>query len=82
MTMFPIVSMIITYDSSRAVTVTKESDQAYYVKMYDLETYELKFEEKFEGNYIKMKEVEQNATGKEYACVFLDDGVFKLRTFG
>ena len=39
-TMYPIVSMIITYDSTRAVTVTKKDDQEYYVKMYDLETYE------------------------------------------
>jgi hypothetical protein len=61
-TMDPIVSMIITYDSSKAITVTKRSDQEYYVKQYDLETYELTFEERI-GNdsrqhYIKLKEVE------------------------
>ena len=38
-TMYPIVSMIITYDSTKAVTVTKKNDQTYYVKQYDLETY-------------------------------------------
>ena len=37
--------MIITYDSTRAVTVTKQSDTAYYIKMYDLNTGELTFEE-------------------------------------
>ena len=46
-TMYPIVSMIITYDSTRAITVTKKDDQEYLVKMYDLETYEMKFEESF-----------------------------------
>ena len=81
-TMYPIVSMIITYDSTRAVTVTKKDDQEYYVKMYDLETYEQTFEECFFGKYIKIKEVEQNATGTLFAVVFIDDGVFKLRTFG
>ena len=81
-TKYPIVSMIITYDSTRAVTVTKKDDQEYLVKMYDLETYQMKFEESFKGTYIKLKEVEQNQSGKFYAVVFVDDGVFKMRTFG
>jgi len=83
-TMYPIVSMIITYDSTRAVTVTKASDREYWVKMYSLETYELCFEEKIGGGedqYIKLKEVEQNSTGKKYAVVYNDDGKFYLRTF-
>ena len=60
-TMWPIVSMIITYDSSKAITVTKKDDREYYVKQYDLESYELTFEEKIGGGpeqYIKLKEVE------------------------
>ena len=81
-TMWPIVSMIITYDSTRAVTVTKKDDQEYFVKMYDLESYELTFEESFKGCYIKLKEVEQNSIGDKYAVTFVDDGVFKMRTFG
>lgn len=81
-TKYPIVSMIITYDSTRAITVTKKDDQEYLVKMYDLESYEMKFEESFKGTYIKLKEVEQNDSGKFYAVVFVDDGVFKMRTFG
>jgi len=56
--MFPIVSLIITYDSSRAITVTKKNDQEYFVKMYDLESYELTFEELYEGTIIKFKDVE------------------------
>ena len=60
-TMYPIVTCMITYDSKRAVTVTKKSDQEYWVKQYSLETYGLTFEEKVGGDpkqYIKLKEVE------------------------
>jgi hypothetical protein len=60
-TMYPICSVIISYDSTRAITVTKRNEKEYYIKMYDLETYEQTFEEKIGGlpeNYIKLKEVE------------------------
>jgi hypothetical protein len=59
--MYPIVSMLITYDSTRALTVTKKNEQFYYIKMYDLEKYDLTFEECIGGtpkSYIKFKEVE------------------------
>ena len=62
-TMYNIISMIINYDSTRAVTVTKKDDRTYFIKMYDLETYQMTFEEKIGGGpnqYIKMKEVQQN----------------------
>ena len=36
-TMYPIVSMIITYDSTRAVTITKKDDRTCFIKMYSLE---------------------------------------------
>tara|TARA_B110000285_G_C15139135_1_gene629426 strand:- start:4004 stop:4162 length:159 start_codon:yes stop_codon:yes gene_type:complete len=52
--------MIITYDSSRAVTITRKDDRNYFIKMYGLETYEMTFEEKIGGgpnSYIKLKEV-------------------------
>lgn len=60
-TMYPIVSMIISYDSTIAMTVTKKDDKEYYVKQYSLETYDLTFEEKIGGQeeqYIKLKETE------------------------
>lgn len=53
--------MIVTYDSTKALTVTKKNDCEYWVKQYDLETYELSFEEKIGGapdDYIKLKECE------------------------
>jgi len=35
-TMYPIVSVMITYNSKLAVTVSKKDDSEYYVKMYHL----------------------------------------------
>lgn len=60
-TMYPIVNMSLSFDSTKAITVTKKSDRECYIKMYDLETYEMTFEEKIggeKGDYIKIKEVE------------------------
>lgn len=84
-TKWPIVTMIISYDSTRAVTVTKKDDRESFIKMYDLNTNELTFEEQIGGlpdQYIKVKEVEQNSSGTQFACVYFDDGLFKLRVFG
>lgn len=50
--------------------------------MYDLETYELCFEEQYSGDYIKLKEVEQNSSGKYFAIAYFDDGQFYIRHFG
>lgn len=83
-TLYPIISMIITYDSTKAVTVTRNNDKEYFIKQYDLESYKMTFEEKVGGKndqYIKLKEIEQNKNGKKYAVVYNDDGVFYLRTF-
>lgn len=77
--------MAISFDSTRAITVTKKDDKESYIKMYDLNTSELCFEELIGGQpdqYIKVKDVEQNPKGTYYACVYFDDGKFYLRTFG
>ena len=34
------------------------------------------------NQYIKVKEVEENPNKKDYACVYFDDGKFRLRIFG
>ena len=60
-TMYPIVHVNISYDSTRAITVTKKDDKEFWVKQYDLETYEQTFEEKIGGqpdSFIRTKEVE------------------------
>ena len=80
----PIISVMITYDSTTAVTVVKKNDREYWVKQYSLSDHSLTFEEMIGGtptSYIKLKEVEQNATGSKFALTYLDDGIFRLRTF-
>ena len=82
--MYPIVSVILTYDSKRAITVTKKDDREFWIRQYDLETYEKTFDMQIGGNpdsFIRTKEVEQNDKGTKYAIVFIDDGKFKLRVF-
>jgi len=77
--------MAISQDSTRAITVTKAHDWESYVKMYDMETQEITFEEKIGGDkdqYIKCKEVELNSTGKLFAVCYFDDGLFRVRIFG
>jgi hypothetical protein len=77
--------MGISYDSTRAITVCKCSDQLSVVNMYSLSEQTMSFEENIGGGpnqAIKVKEVEQNAAGNFYAVVYMDDGKFRLRTFG
>lgn len=84
-TMYPLVSCCITYNSKSAVTVTKKNDKEYYVKQYSLESYKMTFEERIgglESDYVKLKEVEQNSNGTLFAIVYSNDGVFMVRTFG
>ena len=52
--------------------------------MYDLKDYSLAFEEPVGDPeaYIKLKEVEQNSTGDYFAIAYLNDGNFRVRTFG
>ena len=83
-TLYPIVSVILSYDSKRAITVTKKDDREFWVRQYDLETYDETFGMQIGGNtdsFIRTKEVEQNSTGTRYAIVFVDDGKFRLRVF-
>ena len=83
-TLYPIVSCNITYNSKLVIIVSKKDDRVSFIKMYSLANYSLVFEEKLGGepkSYIKCKEVEQNNRGDFFCCVFIDDGNFKLRTF-
>jgi len=48
-TKYPLVTMSISFDSTRAITVTKKDDRESYIKMYDLNTSELTFEEQIGG---------------------------------
>ena len=83
-TNYIVVSVAISFDSTVAITITKNKESEYWINMYDLTTSLEKFREKIGGNkdsYIKLKEVAQNEKGDKYAIVYFDDGVFKLRNF-
>jgi hypothetical protein len=59
--------MIISYDSTRAISVSKNMEYESWIKMYSIQTFEQTFEEKIGGNkeqYIRVKEVEQNHNGQ------------------
>ena len=84
-TAYPIITMMISYDSTRALTVTKAAENRSILKMYSLKDYEITFHEELglgENDYIKCKEMEQTDDGNQFACVYFNDGVFFLRTFG
>lgn len=83
-TLYPIVSMIINYRSTRAITISKKDDTESWVMMFDLATTRQTFMEKYGGqqdSFVKLKDVEQNNAGDKYACAYIDDGHFKLRVF-
>jgi len=37
--------MMISYDSTKTIAVTKKDDTEYYIRMFDLETYKMTFSE-------------------------------------
>ena len=78
--------MIIANDSSVALVISKASEFESYIKQYSLKDYTVTFNEKLGGDkskdFIKCKEIEQNNVGNKYACVYCNNGVFKMRTFG
>ena len=84
-TKYPISSCAITYNSKMAITVSQKSEGEYFIKMYCLKHGDINFEEKIgksSDGYIKVKEVEQNDKGDFFAVAYMDDGKFRLRTFG
>ena len=54
----PIISLIISNDSTLAVTVQRVDDTLSKITMYSLDDYETCFEEEIKGDYIKVKRVE------------------------
>ena len=79
--------MIISYDSRRAVTVTKVNDRNYQVTQYNLkkEGFPVTFTETYGGkpdSYIKMKDVEQNNQGDKFCAPYFNNGYFFIRMFG
>ena len=49
----PIVDCSILMDSSRTMALLKVSDRELSIKMFNMETFKLDFEEKITGRYLK-----------------------------
>jgi hypothetical protein len=85
-TVYPITTMIIANDSSAALVISKANEYTSYIKQYSLKDYTVIFNEELGGDkskdFIKCKEIEQNNVGTKYACVYCNNGAFKMRTFG
>ena len=60
----------------------KKDDQTSVVQMYCLKNFEVAFEEIFSGTCIKILDISQNSTGDRFAAPYMDDGKFRIRTFG
>ena len=61
-----VINCDITYDSTRAIVLTKKNDHLYTITMFDIFSYEKIFEEVIGGNenqYIKVSSVAQNHYG-------------------
>jgi hypothetical protein len=73
-TPYPVMSMTISFDNSRILTVLKKSEFVSFVHGYCIYDYDLEFEEQYgeddSGNCIKMKDVEQNLEGNYYAAAY------------
>ena len=83
-TMWPIVNGVMANDSSVCIFISQKSHYEFFVKMYDLETHDVVFEEKVGGRpeqYIKIKFVVQNSDCTRFATSFMDDGKFYIRVF-
>jgi hypothetical protein len=75
---------MISYDSTVAIAVSKKDDYECWVNMYNLKSiaHESTFSEVYRGDYIKLKEVEQNSNASKFCTSYIDDGKFRLRVFG
>ena len=59
---WPIIKGGITYDSTQVISVTKMSISKYLIRLYDIETYNVTFQEEIgsgkEEEYVKIKNVQ------------------------
>ena len=80
-----ICSMMMSYDSTRIISVQKKDNHESYVAQHCMVEKTKVFYEKFGGHkesYIKIKEVAQNSSGTMFAACYMDNGKFRMRIFG
>jgi hypothetical protein len=77
-----IVTLLMTYDTSLVLSVNKITDKHYVIQQIDLKTKTIIHRTHYKGEYIKMKDIQQNSDSSKFAVCFYDDGKFRLRVFG
>ena len=73
--------MEISSQLTETITVTKSSERESLIKFFSLENKNVVYEQRIAGDFIKVKEVEQNPNGRLFAVAFFDDGLFRVRIF-
>ena len=65
-----VIRIIITYDSARAITICKKSDELFIIKLFSLKDYSKVAQIVIKGEYLKMNEIVQNDSGKLFNVVY------------
>ena len=73
--------MEISSQLTETIAVTKASERESLIKFFSLENKNVVYEQRIAGDFIKVKEVEQNTNGRLFAVAFFDDGLFRVRIF-
>jgi hypothetical protein len=68
--------MAITYDSKSALAIVAKGDENFELQSWSLTEYNMNFDIKFEGTYLKMNLIEQNNAGSKFAVAYQDNGEF------
>jgi hypothetical protein len=68
--------MAITYDSKSCLAVVAKGDEHFELQSWSLTEYNMNFNIKFEGTYVKMNLIEQNNAGSKFAVAYQDNGEF------
>lgn len=72
-----VINIIIAYGSKYCIAIVTEDDDKFELQGFELESFgERAFTFKFEGEYIKMKEIEQNDGGNVFGIAYQDNGQF------
>lgn len=71
-----VVQVIITYDSKKCVAIINDKDEHFELVGYSLTQHNQLFKREYDGEYIKMNQIEQSDDGTIYAIAYQDNGHF------
>jgi hypothetical protein len=78
-TKLDVVNMIIGYDSKLCLAICANSEDTHFeLQAYSLQTLQLVFKKEYDGEYLKMKEIDQNESGTVFVLPYSNNGKFFL----